>query len=378
MNNKHGKKQRHVDDDDVPHLPRTTAHSATCASNKCTVVVTLLMCLLTGEWYLSNKGNLEHILHVQRHAIYEPISEKDLDESETNLMNIMFRQEMKPSVIGRIMDSLREQKGLHGRFRSKTVYNTAQRHSDAIDLARGIDKKWSNAKVTIAQLEAIGVSYYALMMDKNDNVFAQKCKGRPSLRQSEEIRMHGELRSELRQLRKDMSMENGAELLLSLSIATDEMQRAVHMFPEVFYMDVISNTNRQKRDLFVLVLKDASGETNIGNASVLPCGKNWIFSMVYQHFLRFLYGKTTLSRLRLALTDDDTAAHSAFDAATKIVKELSSAKHMLCVFHAIVMRFQDLVYGFLPKKKGGRELTSNGEIYGEVLLFNLLFCRSFN
>ena len=72
--------------------------------------------------------------------------------------------------------------------------------------------------------------------------------------------------------------------------------------------------------------------------------------MVYQHFLRFLYGKTTLSRLRLALTDDDTAAHGAFDAATKIVKELSTAKHMLCVFHAIVMRFQDLVYGFLPKK----------------------------
>ena len=140
-------------------------------------------------------------------------------------------------------------------------------------------------------------------------VFAHKSKGHPTLKEAEEIKIHGELKSELRQLRKDFSMNNHSEILLSLSIADDDMQRAVHMFPEVFYMDVIANTNRQKRDLFVLVLKDASGETNIGNASVLPCGKLWIFSMVYQKFLRYLYGDITLSRLRLALTDDDTSSH---------------------------------------------------------------------
>ena len=80
--------------------------------------------------------------------------------------------------------------------------------------------------------------------------------------------MHGSLKSELKKLRKDMSMKGGTEILLAISIATSSMQRAVHMFPEVIYMDIISNTNRQKRDLFLLVLKDASGETNIGNASV--------------------------------------------------------------------------------------------------------------
>ena len=60
--------------------------------------------------------------------------------------------------------------------------------------------------------------------------------------------------------------------------------------------------------------------------------------MVYQKFLRYLYGDTTLSRLQLVLADDDTSSHSAFDAATKAVKEILSAKHMLCVFHAVVMR----------------------------------------
>jgi hypothetical protein len=68
--------------------------------------------------------------------------------------------------------------------------------------------------------------------------------------------------------------------------------------------------------------------------------------------------------MRLALTDDDTASHSAFDGATQIVKELSSAKHMLCVFCAVVMRYQDLVYPHLPKRRNGKELTDTGAIYG--------------
>ena len=113
-------------------------------------------------------------------------------------------------------------------------------------------------------------------------------------------------------------------------------------------------------------VKDASGETNIGNASVLPCGKFWIFPIVNEKLLRYLYGDTTLSCLRLVLTDDDTSSHSAFDAAIKIVKALSSAKHMLCVFHAAVMRYQDLVYGHLPKKRDGKTLTAKGALYSEL------------
>ena len=69
--------------------------------------------------------------------------------------------------------------------------------------------------------------------------------------------------------------------------------------------------------------------------------------------------------MRLALTDDDTASHSAFDGSTQIFKELSSAKHMLCVFHAVVMRFQDLVYGLLPQKGKTKDLTDKGALYGE-------------
>ena len=70
------------------------------------------------------------------------------------------------------------------------------------------------------------------------------------------------------------------------------MARSVHMFPEVFYMDVTANTNRQKRDMFLLVVKDANGETFIGNATVIPSGQRWVFDKIYQSFFFNLYGES--------------------------------------------------------------------------------------
>ena len=207
------------------------------------------------------------------------------------------------------------------------------------------------------------------MMDKNDNLFAIKGRGRPSKEQTEQLVLHGELKNEIKTIRKDMSMQNGKEILLSITIADDGMQRHVHMFPEVMFMDVIANTNRQKRDLFLMIVKDASGECFIGNATLLPCGQLWVFTKLYRYFFYQLYGPNTLSRLRIALTDDDSACHGAFDAAAKVMTCYANAKHMLCVFHAIVMKYHDTVYGKLPKMNGTRELTAKAALYGASSMF---------
>ena len=159
-------------------------------------------------------------------------------------------------------------------------------------------------------------------------------------------------------------MQNGQEILLSITIADDDMIWHVHMFPEVMFMDAIANTNRQKRDLFLIVVKDASGEYFIGNATLLPCGQLWMFTKLYQYFFYQLYGPVTLSRLRLALTDEDLASRGSFDAATHAMACYTNAKHMLCIFHTIVMNFHDSVYGKLPKNKGTRTLTASAALYG--------------
>ena len=183
-------------------------------------------------------------------------------------------------------------------------------------------------------------------------------------RRNSYVFLHGELKDELKQLRRDMSMQNGQEFLLSITIAVDDMTRHVHMFPKVFFMDVIANTNRQKHDLFLMVVKDLAGECFIGNATLLPCGQLWVFTKFYCYFFYQLYGTVTVSHLRLALMDGDSASHGSFDAATHGMACYANAKHILCMFHAVVLQFNDTVYGKLPKIKGTRTLTASAALYG--------------
>ena len=67
-----------------------------------------------------------------------------------------------------------------------------------------------------------------------------------------------------------MRYKDGMDILLAVSVASDEMIRALHMFPEVAHMDVTSNTNKEGRDLFLVVGKDADGSTFIANATFIP------------------------------------------------------------------------------------------------------------
>ena len=60
-------------------------------------------------------------------------------------------------------------------------------------------------------------------------------------------------------MKKEMSLKDQTEILLAISVASDDTIQSVLMFPEVFYMDVTANTNKQKRKLFLMVVRDANG-----------------------------------------------------------------------------------------------------------------------
>ena len=159
----------------------------------------------------------------------------------------------------------------------------------------------------------------------------------------------------LNQLKKDMNYAEGTKILLAISLASDEMMCAVHMFPEVFYGDLTGNTNRQKRDLFLMVVKDANGQTFISNATFIPSGQHWVFMTIYQSFFVHLYEEATISRNCLFLTDNDVAEHGPLDNCIQTMQCYALYIHMLCVFHAIVMAYHDKVYPKLPHKRGSKK-----------------------
>ena len=98
-----------------------------------------------------------------------------------------------------------------------------------------------------------------------------------------------------------MNCKNGTEIWLALSVATDEMARHVQMFLEVLYLDVTANTNKQKWDLFLMVVKDADGSTYIGNATVIPSGKRWVYVMIYRNFFHNFMEKLLFPETNYAL-----------------------------------------------------------------------------
>ena len=214
------------------------------------------------------------------------------------------------------------------------------------------------------------VSHVALVMKANGDLLVySRSPGRPTKEETTKINCPASLRKELAKMKREMNFNNGTDILLALSIATDEMARHVHMFPEVFYMDVTHGTNRQKRELFLMVVKDASGEAFPGNATVVPCGKRWVFQKIYQSFFIHLYGVDTISRNRLALTDDDLSAHGPFDNCIKTMQCYRRSTHMLCVFHALVMAFYEQIYPKLPHQGTGKKkkLTKRGGVYGTIV-----------
>jgi hypothetical protein len=107
----------------------------------------------------------------------------------------------------------------------------------------------------------MGVSSVCLTQNASGNLIVYKNKGRPTLEEAEVMKCPKKLKLELDKLRNELSYKDGTEILLAISISSDEMARHVHMFPEVWYMDVTANTNRQKRGLFLMVVKDPNGET---------------------------------------------------------------------------------------------------------------------
>ena len=194
-----------------------------------------------------------------------------------------------------------------------------------------------------------------------------KNKGRPTKEEKIVMTCTEAMQEELCKIKTEMGYPDSTEVLIACSIASDQMLCHVHMFPEVFFMDVTARTNRQKLGLFLLVVRDASRQCYCGNATFIPSGQSWIFLKIYETFFELLFGKVTISRNRLCLTDEDRSEFGPLERMIAIENHWALSKHMLCVFHALVKAFHELVYPHLPATTSGgkRCLTTRGKNYCE-------------
>jgi len=226
-------------------------------------------------------------------------------------------------------------------------------------------------------LSSMKVSYVCVTHVENSGFNVYRSKGRPSQEEVTRMAVPHKMEEEMKALRKELNYDDGTEIVLILSFASDEMIRMVNMFPDVFFMDVTSSTNRQNKPLFLMVVKDANGESHIGNISVLPSEKKWVFNEIFKTVFLELYGEHTIQRNQLMLTDEDTAFYEPIMESIASLPCYEGSEHMLCMFHALAKKFKEIVYPKLPHKKCGKVLDERGEKYGGYY-FRHFMLRLFN
>ena len=92
------------------------------------------------------------------------------------------------------------------------------------------------------------------------------------------------------------------------------------------------------------------------------------FSEDLSTFFIGLCGSKTIGRNCLALADDNMSEHGPLNNCINTMDCYRLSRHMLCVFHMLVMDYSKHFYPYLPHRGSKRngKLTKKDSIYGEL------------
>jgi hypothetical protein len=128
----------------------------------------------------------------------------------------------------------------------------------------------------------------------------------------------------------------------------------------IYLYTLFSRTNQQKKELFIMAVRSASGDTLPGNLTIIPSAQKWVFHAIYQHAFPHLYSYEVCSRNRLVLTDEDTSQFKPFESLISTTHIFKLPKVMICTFHGIWMAFKKAIFLNYGKSK-------YAPIYGEIM-----------
>jgi hypothetical protein len=127
-------------------------------------------------------------------------------------------------------------------------------------------------------------------------------------------------------------MQDG-RILIAVAWVTNEEKRLFELFPEVLKADVTSQTNKEKRPLFLVVGKDSYGKTFTVLRCFMPSEQKWMFQWLWETGIPILVPKSALQRNVLLLTDGDFNEYEPFVNARDTLYPHS--QHGLCCYHLI-------------------------------------------
>ncbi len=118
-----------------------------------------------------------------------------------------------------------------------------------------------------------------------------------------------------------------------------------------FIYACLAGTNNQKKELFVMAVHSPTGKTILGNYTIIPSAKKWVFHAIYRLAFLSLYGEHICSLNCLVITDEEDAEYCSFETLILTHEMFLSSTVMPCTFHAIWQPFKRDIYHSLSSKK---------------------------
>jgi hypothetical protein len=118
---------------------------------------------------------------------------------------------------------------------------TNKKTEELHDFAYGLLPDSNDAEKTLSKLQRSNINHFYIL--HNDTGLYACSKGRPS---NEEVRIRldctAKIQADLEQLREDYILNKKCQMLVMISMATDEMIRLMAMYPDVWFMDTTAGT----------------------------------------------------------------------------------------------------------------------------------------
>jgi hypothetical protein len=157
-----------------------------------------------------------------------------METGDIDILTLLFSVYVTPTQISQIMEQLKGPES--GIFMLKHVYDMNKKTEELHDFVYGLLPDSNDAEKTLSKLERSNISHFYIL--HNDTGLYACSKGLPS---NKEVRIRldcsAKIQADLERLRVDYILNDKSQMLVMISMATNEMIRPVAMYPDVWFMD---------------------------------------------------------------------------------------------------------------------------------------------
>jgi hypothetical protein len=157
-----------------------------------------------------------------------------METGDIDIIMLLFSVHVTPTQISQIMEQLKGPEA--GTFVPKRVYDMNKKTEELHDFPYGLLPDSNDAEKTLSKLERSNINHFYILHN-NTGLYACS-KGCPS---NEEVRIQldcsTKIQADLERLRDDHILNEKSQMLVMISMATNEMIQLVAMYPDVWFMD---------------------------------------------------------------------------------------------------------------------------------------------